>query len=165
LSRAHIIHESDEGIIHMLGGKWTTYRLMGLEAIDYLLKDKILQFGNSNTSSLRLFGFKNVVDFQDPLHVYGTELKRLKTFGAMVSISNHIFISEAMIAYAIQEEMAINLEDILARRTRCLFIDAKETIKIAPKVAQIMASELKMDDTWTVKQLDLFLPLASKYIV
>jgi glycerol-3-phosphate dehydrogenase len=53
----------------------------------------------------------------------------------------------------------------LARRTRCLFIDAKETIKIAPKVAQIMASELKMDDTWTAKQLDLFLPLASKYIV
>jgi glycerol-3-phosphate dehydrogenase len=83
----------------------------------------------------------------------------------MVSISNHIFISEAMIAYAIQEEMAINLEDILARRTRCLFIDAKETIKIAPKVAQIMASVLKMDDTWTTKQLDLFLPLASKYII
>lgn len=165
LSRAHIIHESDDGIIHMLGGKWTTYRLMGLEAIDCLLKDKTLQFSNSNTSSLRLFGFKDVVDFQDPLHVYGTELKRLKTYGAMVSISNLIFISEAMIAYAIHEEMAINLEDILARRTRCLFIDAKETIKIAPKVAKIMASVLKMDDTWTTKQLDLFLPLASKYII
>ena len=165
LSRAHIIHESDEGIIHVLGGKWTTYRLMGSEAIDYLLRDKIPQFGKSTTSSLPLFGFKDVVDFQDPLHVYGSELNRLKTFGSMVSLSNHIFISEAMISHAIQEEMAINLEDVLARRTRCLFIDANETIKIAPKVARIMAKVLKKDGAWTAKQLDLFLPLASKYIV
>ena len=70
-----------------------------------------------------------------------------------------------MISYAIQLEMAINLEDVLARRTRCLFIDANETIKIAPQVAQIMATVLKKDDKWTAKQLDLFLPLASKYIV
>ena len=70
-----------------------------------------------------------------------------------------------MISHAIQEEMAINLEDVLARRTRCLFIDANETIKIAPKVARIMAKVLKKDGAWTAKQLDLFLPLASKYII
>ena len=61
--------------------------------------------------------------------------------------------------------MAMTLEDILARRTRCLFIDATETLKIAPEVAQIMATVLKMDDKWTANQLDLFIPLASKYII
>ncbi|MDG1734610.1 MAG: glycerol-3-phosphate dehydrogenase/oxidase [Crocinitomicaceae bacterium] len=165
LSRDHTLHRSQDGVLHVLGGKWTTYRLMGQEAMNYLLKDEKTNFRSSKTETLKLFGFKEHADFNDPLHVYGSEREKLRNFGSLESFSEKFFICEALIVYAINIEMAMTLEDILARRTRCLFIDATETLKIAPEVAQIMATVLKMDDKWTANQLDLFIPLASKYII
>ena len=57
------------------------------------------------------------------------------------------------------------LEDILSRRTRCLFIDALETIKIAPIVCKIMSEELKESKKWIENQLKNFTTLANNYII
>ncbi len=76
MSRAHIIHESDDGIIHMLGGEMDYLSPNGFEAIDCLLKDKTLQFGNSNTSSLRLFGPKMLLTFKIHCTFMVPELKK-----------------------------------------------------------------------------------------
>ena len=59
--------------------------------------------------------------------------------------------------------MAKTIEDVLSRRTRCLLIDAKECIKIAPTVAKIMSSELNASENWEQEQIKLFLNLAKNY--
>ena len=63
------------------------------------------------------------------------------------------FITKNQIHWAVQEEMASCLEDVLARRTRCLFLDAYETEKIAPEVARIMAGILNQDQAWIDSEL------------
>jgi glycerol-3-phosphate dehydrogenase len=78
-------------------------------------------------------------------------------------LSNKFFISENQILWAIEKEMAINLEDILARRTRCLFLNAFETEKIAPKVASIMAKKLGHNKTWIKNELTQFNSIIKKY--
>ena len=72
-------------------------------------------------------------------------------------------ITEAQIHYAIKYEMALSIEDILSRRTRCLLLNAKESMVLAPKVAEIMAQYLKKDKNWEKEQTDLFILLASNY--
>ena len=61
--------------------------------------------------------------------------------------------------------MAIHLEDVLARRIRCLFLDAKETFKIAPKVAEIMAEALQKDEDWIANELKEFNTITQNYII
>ena len=59
--------------------------------------------------------------------------------------------------------MAISLEDILARRTRCLFLDSSETEKIAEEVVMIMADEMKKNNTWINQELKTFKSLVKNY--
>ena len=59
--------------------------------------------------------------------------------------------------------MARTLEDVLARRTRALFLDARESLRIAPETASIMAKELKYDNTWIENQIHLFKQVAKNY--
>ena len=47
----------------------------------------------------------------------------------------------------VKNEMAINLDDIMLRRSRCLFLDVEESIKIAPKIVKIMSKELILINT------------------
>jgi glycerol-3-phosphate dehydrogenase len=59
--------------------------------------------------------------------------------------------------------MAITVEDVLARRTRCLFLDSGESIRIAPQVAKKMAEIMKKDKTWIDKELKKFNTLCENY--
>jgi glycerol-3-phosphate dehydrogenase len=61
--------------------------------------------------------------------------------------------------------MAVHLEDVMARRIRCLFLDARETLKIAPKIAEIMADALKKDQDWVLKELKSFNIITKNYIL
>ena len=163
MSREHIIYETKDGVLHILGGKWTTYRLMGEEAIDMLIKSEAKKFIPSKTRQLKIKGYDSSIDFKDPLHVYGNQVEKIKQLGAITSFSDKFYISEAIIRYAVQYEMAINVEDILARRTRALFLNSEEAVRLAPKVAKIMAEELNKDNDWVTKQCDLFINLSSNY--
>ena len=163
LSREHIIYETRDGVLHVLGGKWTTYRLMGEEAIDMLIKSGAKNFIPSKTRQLKIKGYASSIDFKDPLHVYGSQVENLKNIGAIASFSDKFYISEAIIRYAVQYEMAINVEDVLARRTRALFLNSEEAVRLAPKVAKIMAEELNKDKAWVTEQCDLLINLSSNY--
>ena len=57
--------------------------------------------------------------------------------------------------------MALNLDDIMSRRSRCLFLNIKESIRIAPKVIQIMSKELFKDEVWVKDQLQSFYNLTN----
>jgi len=78
-------------------------------------------------------------------------------------ISEKLNILKSQIVWAVRKEMARTVEDVLARRTRALFLDARESIRIAPEVAFIMASELKHDNDWMKNQIEAFKKIAKNY--
>ena len=166
ISRHHKIIVSTSGLISVLGGKWTTYRKIAEDTVNTLQAVGGLPERQCNTKTLPIFGYETHSDWNDPMHYYGTESKKIiaiNTKKALVSLSEKFFITENQIIWAIQEEMAINLEDVLARRTRCLFLDAFETEKIAPKVASIIAKKLGHDNAWIKNELKQFNNLIKKY--
>jgi glycerol-3-phosphate dehydrogenase len=61
--------------------------------------------------------------------------------------------------------MARTVEDVLSRRTRCLLLDAQASIDVAPQVAELMAEERDLPDSWVDDQVDAFTEVASKYLM
>ena len=80
-------------------------------------------------------------------------------------ISEELHLLKAQVVWAVRMEMARTLEDCLARRTRALQLDAEETLKIAPRVAEIMAREMGYNKNWEAKQLQSFTSLAQNYLL
>jgi len=78
-------------------------------------------------------------------------------------ISEKLKIIKAQVIWSVREEWARTIEDVLARRTRALFLDARESIRIAPEVAEIMANELKKDFDWENNQIKAFEEIAKNY--
>ena len=163
LSRKHTIYKSKKGVFHLLGGKWTTYRKMGKDVLDLINSTNSLNTESSNTENLKIFGYKQDVYWDDPLHFYGSEKPLVSSMGSNELLSPLLPISESQVIYAIKFEMAQTIEDVLSRRTRCLLINAKECVKIAPVIAKIMSSELNAEENWEEEQIQLFLDLAFKY--
>ena len=100
------------------------------------------------------------------MHFYGTDIEKLKTYAVKV-IPQLVksFISKNQIIWSIRNEMAMTLEDVMARRTRSLFLDARESLKIAPKVVEIMAKEMKKNIDWIKNESANFEKVARNYIV
>tara|TARA_B100001057_G_C22857193_1_gene953118 strand:- start:801 stop:2351 length:1551 start_codon:yes stop_codon:yes gene_type:complete len=167
ISRHHKINISKSGLISVLGGKWTTYRKIGEDAINSAEIVGGLNNSVSKTKKIKIHGYEINPDFDDPLHVYGIDknniLKLTEKRKNNTSLSPKLFITKNQILWAIRYEMAITLEDILARRTRCLFLDVFETEKLVDKVLSIMADELLKDDVWKQQQKLSFLSLTKKY--
>lgn len=168
VSRHHKITVSTSGLISILGGKWTTYRKMAEDAINTARAVGGLPDRKSETETLQIHGYEYETDWSQPMHVYGSEAHKIIALdpeAATISLSSKLFITKNMILWGIGEEMAMTLEDILARRTRCLFLDAKESIAIAPQVAKIMAEALQKDKVWETQQIENFLSTANTYII
>jgi len=166
VSRHHKIMVSTSGLVSVLGGKWTTYRKIAEDAVNTLQLVGGFSDRKCNTENLPVLGNDFKADFDDPYYVYGTEASKIKALNpklAEKSLSDTLFITENQVIWAIQEEMAITLEDVLARRTRCLFLDAYETEKIAPQVAEIMRKILKKDSEWAEAEMKKFNLILKKY--
>jgi glycerol-3-phosphate dehydrogenase len=84
-------------------------------------------------------------------------------WGAPLHAQENIY--GAQVIWAVRNEMARTVEDVLARRTRVLFIDAQAALDLAPEVASIMREELNMDESWKQKQIEIFSALASGYLL
>jgi glycerol-3-phosphate dehydrogenase len=69
----------------------------------------------------------------------------------------------AEVVWAVRHEMARTVEDVLARRTRALFLNARAAIRMAPRVAGLMARELDRDAAWQIQQVESFGKLAGNY--
>lgn len=162
ISRNHKIMVSATGLVTILGGKWTTYRRMGEDVIDKLEQVKQWPHKNSVTRDLPIHGSAVKIEQDDPLYFYGSDAATVKELGAEV-ISEKLGIIKAQPVWAVRTEMAHTVEDVLARRTRALFLDSEEAIRIAPKVAEIMAAELGKDKQWEEQQVRSFHQLAQTY--
>jgi len=168
VSRSHKIDISPSGLISVLGGKWTTYRKIAEDAINTAISINKLKKKKCKTERVKLFGFKKNVDWSDPMHVYGSLKKQIESMGSKndnESLSNKFYISNNIIQWSIIHEMAISLEDVLARRTRCIFLDSRESMRIAPIVAKKMAEVLEEDQNWIDMELKKFNKLIKNYMV
>jgi len=168
VSRHHKVNVSTSGLISVLGGKWTTYRKMGEDTINTAIVVGGLEEKKCKTKKLKLHGYDDENASEYSLQEFGTDREKILSLGIPEdnkSLSGKFYISKNLILWSVKNEMAIHLEDLLARRVRCLFLDAKETLKIAPQVADIMAAALQEDERWIVRELDDFKRITQNYIL
>jgi glycerol-3-phosphate dehydrogenase len=168
ISRHHKVLISLSGLITLTGGKWTTYRKMGEDAVDKAILLAGLPERKSITENLMIHSYSKNVSLNDPNSVYGSDLNAMnnlvneyKKYGGM--LSEELKVSKVQLIWAIRNEMVCNIEDFLARRTRALFLDARESINMAGEVAKIMAEEMGKDDNWMNNQVESYSALAEGY--
>jgi glycerol-3-phosphate dehydrogenase len=170
ISRSHKIMISDSHLFTMIGGKWTTFRKMAEDMVAKVENTKGWKKTKSKTRDMRLHGYQKPVDLTDPWYVYGTDKEEIKKITANEkdyshSISDDLSLSAAQVVLAVRNEMARNVEDVLSRRTRCLLLNARESVRVAKDVALVMAKELNKDNTWIEEQVVAFEKTASNYML
>jgi glycerol-3-phosphate dehydrogenase len=139
LSREHAILVSDSGLITVTGGKWTTYRLMAEQVIDRAATVAGLHATPCQTKTLKLHGCPAQVSSD----VYGTDSPMLAMMpGQNQRLHPALPYTEAMVRFAIRYESARTIEDVLARRTRALFLDASAADASIERLAEIFVEEL-----------------------
>lgn len=169
LKRDHQIIVSDSNLITIAGGKWTTYRKMGEDVITKAISVASLPNRESKTEHLKLHGYLDTVHPKDFLSVYGSDLLALKELfkedpSYQEQLDPALPFLKAEVIWAARYEMARTLEDVLARRVRLLFLNAKASLRAAPCAAELLAKELKKDKAWEKQQLQNFNHLAEKYL-
>ena len=169
LSREHTILVSKSGLVTVTGGKWTTYRAMAQDVLARCVDQKLLpeSIGEKTgaTKHLLLIGAATSAGTQMSIsqspgaHLYGSEADLLVNVEGDEEIIT-AGLTAAMVRFAVRFEYARTVEDVLARRSRLLFLDARLAIGIAPRVAEIVQSETGNDP-----QLDAFIALAGGYLI
>jgi glycerol-3-phosphate dehydrogenase len=168
-SRDHTIIVSTSNLITITGGKWTTYRKMAKDAVNNAAFVAKLPVVKCSTRNLRLHGYTQSIHYGDAFSVYGTDaaiiheiIKNQPHLAAPVHPGYTYCFAE--IVFAVQHEMAMTVEDILARRSRLLLLDAHAAVAAAPAVAALMRDLLIEDQQWEEEQLSSFLQVANGYL-
>lgn len=163
-SREHTIQISPAGLVTVTGGKWTTYRAMAEDVLTSCVRHGLLPvLPSSRTATFPLIGAWSNRQIQRNLaevpgmSSYGSEAPWVTALGAL---HDDIVpgLSPSMVRFAVRYEYARTVEDVLARRSRILFLDASAAENAAPDVAEIMQAELDRDP-----RLDAFCQLARQY--
>ncbi|MBL8290028.1 MAG: glycerol-3-phosphate dehydrogenase/oxidase [Rubrivivax sp.] len=151
LSREHTVVVGRSGLVTVTGGKWTTYRSMAEDVLERAMARGLLpERPGGATVRLPLVGAAAGRPLAEPPgeHGYGSEAEALRALpGAgrwlwRDAESGSGGLSEAMVRFAARHEMARTVEDVLARRCRLLFLDAREAARQAAPVAELLAEEL-----------------------
>lgn len=171
ISRNHEVLISDAGLVTIVGGKWTTYRKMAEDTVNHAALLAGLAEKPCVTESLQLHGWRspNAAPLPDWISVYGTDEEEIRTLlasdpGIAAKMHPRLPYPLAAAVWATRHEMARTLEDVLARRTRALLLDARAAIEAAPAVAAVLAAELGRDKAWEIAQAKEFTALASGYL-
>jgi glycerol-3-phosphate dehydrogenase len=169
MSRDHTIVVSHSGLVTITGGKWTTYRKMARDAVDNAAFVAKLEPRPCKTESLRLHGWIDQIHTGDHLNIYGSDaefIRQLVKADPELGKPIHPGTSylKAEVVWAVKEEMAMTVEDVLARRLRLLFLDARVALEAAPAVAHIMAGLLGKDLAWEEKQVSVFSAMAKSWL-
>jgi glycerol-3-phosphate dehydrogenase len=169
LSRDHTLHIDQSGLLTMTGGKWTTYRHMAEDCINQAALLAKLPEKPCQTERLNIHGYHPHADKFGTLAVYGADAPAIQDL-----IRNDVRLGQrlhpdlpycgAEVIWAVRHEMARTIEDVLARRTRALFLNTRAARAMAPHVAELMARELGKDTQWQIRQTADFLNLAQQYL-
>lgn len=172
ISREHEVVVSESGLVTIVGGKWTTYRKMAADTVDVAAQVGALPERPCRTEELPLHGW---VDRQAPPEVEREVLRPYGSDGPAIEalVDEDPALGEpldprfpyigAQVVWAVRHEMARTVEDVLARRTRALFLDAEAATAAAAPVAALMRRELGRDAGWEAAQVEAFRVLAAGY--
>jgi glycerol-3-phosphate dehydrogenase len=168
VSRRHKITLSQSGLLSIVGGKWTTYRRMAEETIDRAIKAGMLEKRRCITSELKLVAL-DPGSSSGRLRIYGdqsSEIEKMIQENPMLGmpLDPRLPYTKAEMIWICRNEMPLNLDDLLARRSRALFLNARASSDIAVEAAGIMAAEMGHDDKWKNDQVESFRQLVKNYI-
>ncbi|MBD2753230.1 glycerol-3-phosphate dehydrogenase/oxidase [Spirosoma validum] len=173
LLRDHEVeHDTTSGLLSLLGGKWTTYRVMAQDAIDWV-GELLNKSAKSSTETHYLVGGENYkyADWQrlqnqynlpaevcqHLMRTYGNRADQVAQLTQQPALANKLTDSQpfinAEVVYQVREEMAVTPRDVLARRWRLELSDWQLTAQLAPQVADLMATELDWSDAYRVEQI------------
>lgn len=182
LSRDHVIEIDRSALITICGGKWTTYRHMAEDCVDQAATLGQLPERPCRTQHLHIHGFREsdisteaeardgVARDREWLDIYGSDKDVLrKLMEAEPSLAELLHLAlpfvRAEVVWAVRHEMARTVEDVLARRTRALFLNARAALEMAPAVVDLMAPELDWNENTRQQQLAAFREIARNYIL
>jgi len=165
LSREHTVLASRSGLVTVTGGKWTTYRAMAEDVLEKCFEQSLLKRAPAGvTTNLQLVGAAGVAADRPRMcdapggHSYGGERPAVEALpGAGRDLGGGL--TEAMVRFAARHEYARTVEDVLARRSRLLFLDARMAAGMAADVAHILAEETGRD-----ADMKSFTALAKRYV-
>jgi glycerol-3-phosphate dehydrogenase len=168
VSRRHKITLSPSGLLTIIGGKWTTYRRMARETIDKGIATGILEKRKCLTSNLKLASPDDALKY-GRLRIYGdyaSDIERIIINNPELGkpLDPRLPYTKAELIWICRNEMPVTLEDLLARRTRALFLNAKASSDIAAEAVSIMAQEMGYDSDWKKNQLESYNQLVKNYI-
>ena len=154
LSRGHTVEIDTSGLVTITGGKWTTYRRMAKDAVDQAVSSADLPSTECRTQDQKIASDKQ------------NAIADLIANDPKMSERLHpeLPYTKADVVWAVRNEMAMTVEDVMARRTRALFLNAHAAIQIAPAVAEIMIGELGRENAWIAEQLASFAAVAGSYL-
>jgi glycerol-3-phosphate dehydrogenase len=169
ISREHAVLISGSGLVSITGGKWTTYRKMGEDTVNHAAAVAGLAEKTSVSARLRIHGWQEGGAADPPWDVYGTDAGELHNLAAeepalAEPLHPNLPYLAVEVVWAVRHEWARSVEDVLARRTRALLLDARASMAIAPRVAELMAVELRRDAAWQEAQVESFCELARGYL-
>jgi len=172
LSRDHRILVSRTGLVTVTGGKWTTYRRMGEDAINHASAVGGFKLGPSKTLDLHLHGWTgdaHITEAPSSRSVYGSDLPAIDAICAdrpdlADLLHPRLPYIKAEVLWAARFEMARTVEDVLARRTRSLFLDAGAALEAAPVVATLLADDLGRSPELRQQDLLAFEAVARGYV-
>ncbi len=152
VSREHQLEVSPSGLVTVTGGKWTTYRRMAEETVDLAMETAGLEVRACVTEHLRLHGFTLHAGVEaglpDTRRMYGSDLAAIGAIEARDPrladpYTPALPLTRSEVLFAVESEMARTVDDVLARRSRALLLDARAAASIADEVAATMAPVLK----------------------
>lgn len=167
LSREHVVQVSHAGLVTITGGKWTTYRRMAADAVDRAIAVAGLTPRPSTTERLRLHGWSEN-GRPGPLGPYGADAANVQRVLAErpewdAPLHPDLPYRVGEVIFAARHEAARTVADVLARRTRALFLDAQASRAAAPRVAALLAEALGHESSWQAEQARQFDHLCRAY--
>src|ERR1700722_6071759 len=170
LSRRHQVTDTGDGVVHITGGKWTTYRQMAEDTVD-ALRPYVKDLKSVQTKHLRFHGvgpWRPTTDIE--VHLY-------ERFGEDAHVILDLIAGDEGLAerpidgqpylaaefvYSARFEVTTSLIDLLTRRTRAHLLDARATLAGASRVATLVAEELGWDAEDVQRELDAYRSLVER---
>jgi glycerol-3-phosphate dehydrogenase len=170
LSRDHTIRIDESALLTIAGGKWTTYRHMAEDCVDQAATLGRLPEAACVTRNLNVHGFAPRARKHGSLGVYGSDALAIRELIRKESklgkrLHPALPYCAAEVVWAAREEMARTVDDVLARRTRALFLNAEAARQMAPEVARLLAGELGRGEMWQAAQVGFFEEVSSRYVL
>lgn len=169
LSRRHQVTDTHDGVVHITGGKWTTYRQMAEDTVD-ALGPYVTNLKAVRTKNLRLHGVGPWRPSTDrEVHLYERFGDDARTILDMITADGTLgerpidaqpYLA-AEFVYSARFEMATSLIDLVTRRTRSHLHDARATLAGAARVAALVADEMGWSDHDVARECDAYAALVT----